>query len=387
MRQNKIDQHVKTIIKCDDVDNISDLHGIKGFKPGKTKKDTNRKIVDGPFNIDGPDNIAVVNHYIVKTRSEHRNKALRGRANTNNVKSLRKVDNFNSENHNEVTDTFASIIYDRSQKEYQSQMQSSLTTLKGGNSASIPIIIYSHSDVFDILKIQLEYFSKLFNNTQHDIYLFSNVPYSDNTSTNVNLKYKTILYDDKDPYFTRLLSCIRQINSEYFIITHESYILLKFDNDIINKLVNEMKENKIDSINLQHKNNYKPEIKITDTLSISKMKSNDLAFCVQPRIWNKESAINLFSSLGNKNYKTSEHNNTQSYIDKNQNTYITHSINYMALPGGVLKTIPEYCYVLITRNGKFMLCKKYDDVNSYVQNEFDNICNRYINNSKRTQTL
>lgn len=258
---------------------------------------------------------------------------------------------------------------------------------KGGNKSSIPILIYSHSDVFDVLKIQLEYFTKLFSNTSQEIYLLSNVPYPNNTSANINLKYTTILYDDNDTYFMRLLSCIREINAPYFIITPESDILLKFDSDVIDKLVNQMQEGKIDSINLQHKHNYKPEIKITDTLSISKMIGNDLVFCVQPRIWNRKSAINLFSALPDKNYKISENQNTQSYIEQNQTTYITHSVNSMTLPGGLLITIPEYCYVHITRKGKFMLCKKYKYVNPYMQKEFDNICNRYINNSKRTQTI
>ena len=258
---------------------------------------------------------------------------------------------------------------------------------KGGNNSSIPILIYSHSDVFDVLKIQLDYFTKLFSNTSQDIYLLSNIPYPENTSTNIKLKYTTILYDDKQQYFTRLLSCINQINSPYFIITHENDILLKFDKDIINRLVNEMKEKKIDSINLQHKDNYKPEIKISETLYISKMINDIYTFCVQPRIWNKESAIKLFSKFPNETYKSSENANIQDYMQKNQNTYITHSINIIVLPGDIIKTIPEYCYIHVTRSGKFIMCKKYDNVNEYIQKEFDSICSKYINNSKRTQSI
>jgi hypothetical protein len=264
---------------------------------------------------------------------------------------------------------------------------------KGGNKSSIPIIIYSHSDVFDVLKIQLEYFSKLFSNTTQDIYLFSNTPYPPDTSTDIKLKYKTILYDDNNPYFTRLLSCIRQIDSPYFIITHENDILLKFDKDIINKLVNQMEENKIDSINLQHKDNYtklvnetedkyKPEIKISETLYISKMTDDRFTFCVQPRIWKKESAINLFSALPHKPYfVSSENHDVQSYVLKNQITYIIYSINSI----GKHTTLPEYSFLHITIGGKFMSCKKNDNLDEYAQTEFNNICNKYIKNGKRNQ--
>jgi hypothetical protein len=160
MRQNKIDQHVKTIIKCDDVDNISDLHGIKGFKPGKNKKDTNGKIVDGPFNQSGPDNIAVINHYIIKTREEHDTKRGRGRANTNNVKHLRTAESFNSQNHNEVTDTAASIIYDRAHKEY------SLTQIKGGsNNLKVAIIFSGRIKGYENVKDKVLHIKNKYNAT------------------------------------------------------------------------------------------------------------------------------------------------------------------------------------------------------------------------------
>jgi hypothetical protein len=136
MRQKKIDDHVKTIIKCDDVDNIHCLHGIDGFKNGKNKKDTKRKIINGPFNKDGPDDVAVIHHYIIKTRQEHNNKIARGRANTNNNKELRKPESFNIQNFNEVEDKSASVIYDRAHKEYENQMKSALSILKGGNNSS-----------------------------------------------------------------------------------------------------------------------------------------------------------------------------------------------------------------------------------------------------------
>ena len=64
MRQKDINDHIKTIIKCNDVTTINCLDGIDGFKDGKHNKDTNGKIVNGP------NNIAVIHHYFTKTRQE-----------------------------------------------------------------------------------------------------------------------------------------------------------------------------------------------------------------------------------------------------------------------------------------------------------------------------
>jgi hypothetical protein len=352
---NDNENNVKGVIWLNDIlDNGIDLHNSK--VSGRTDK--------CPSGIQ-------LNHYAIQSK-EYFEKVKMSRGNATRPNNPRNWNYFKAYNHRNQENT-----------QLKQLTESNIHSKKhGGNKFLIPIIIYSHSDVFDVLKIQLEYFTKLFSNTQQDIYLLSNIPYTDS-----NIKYTTILYNDKDPYFTRLLSCINQINSEHFIITHESDILINFDKDVIEKLVNVMKEKKIDSINLQHIDGNTPEIKVSETLYISKMKGLNYIFCVQPRIWNRESAIKLFSSLPNKSYKSSENVNTQKYMQTNQNTYITHSTNKIILPGNVLKTIPEYYYIHITRNGKFMMCKKYDDVNPNIQTDFDRICNVYIKNSERSQTI
>ena len=239
------------------------------------------------------------------------------------------------------------------------------------------------------MNIQLDYFKKLFNNSDQDIYLLSNTPYNYISDTNNNnFKYKTILYDDTLPYFSRLLHCIQQIDSPYFIITHENDILIKFDKDAIYKMVDMMKNKHIDSINIQHPKvnpdtNYTPEIQITDTLFISKMKDNDkYIFCVQPRIWNKESAIKLFSNYTNKTYKNSENDNVQQYMKTQQNTYITYSNNYMIalFPGDI---IPEYCYLHITTQSLFFEYDKDSKIDPVLKEEHKIIFDKYIKNGNR----
>ena len=166
MRQTNVDRHVKTIVKCDDLNDISCLHGMNGFKTGKSKKDTNGKIVDGPFNVNGPNDVAVIHHYIIKTRVEHNIKKNRGRANTNNVKQLRTAESFNIQNHNEVKDESASVIYDRAKKEYESQLKGGSHSIKryknllksGGNieRTYVFIIPYRARVPHEIRKVQVK---------------------------------------------------------------------------------------------------------------------------------------------------------------------------------------------------------------------------------------
>ena len=87
---------------------------------------------------------------------------------------------------------------------------------------------------------------------------------------------KTILYDESKPYFHRLMTCIKEVNSDYIIFTHEDNILLQFDIDVINSMIHVMKVNKIDCIDLSNQvsdsTNTKSKIHIKDTLYISQSK-------------------------------------------------------------------------------------------------------------------
>ena len=103
-------------MNCEDVASVTEFHGIGNFKPGKHNRDTSGKIINGPFNPDGPSDVAVLNHYIVKTREEHTQKKNRGRANTNNPGNLRTNTSFNTQNYNEVQDDSAYKIYLKAQE-------------------------------------------------------------------------------------------------------------------------------------------------------------------------------------------------------------------------------------------------------------------------------
>jgi hypothetical protein len=240
----------------------------------------------------------------------------------------------------------------------------------------IPICIYAHSDTFDVLEIQFEYLAKLFNNTSQKIYLFTNKTYN-----NPTLLYETKIYNDSLPYNKRILHCINDIKSDYFIISQESDILLNYSKDIIKTLANTMKTNNIDSVDLKQRDGLNNEIKITDTLSLVNISNEAYTYNVQPRLWKTKSAITFYSKIPDKTYKNIESEDVEKYIKDNQNTYGIYSKNVI-FTTRFSSVVPEYTYLHITGQGKYLtLHSKVTD--TLVKKEYNNIFNKYMKKSSR----
>jgi len=77
------DRHIKSIAKLDHVLEVGHVHFVTKFMANYCTIDTNRRRVDGPFNLNPPSNIAVLHHYHTKSVGEYRLKRARGRADIN----------------------------------------------------------------------------------------------------------------------------------------------------------------------------------------------------------------------------------------------------------------------------------------------------------------
>lgn len=244
------------------------------------------------------------------------------------------------------------------------------------NDTNVPLCIYAHSDVFDVLCIQFDYLNKLFSNTSQKIYLFSNKNYDRDT----NLKYETILYDDNLPYTKKLELCMQKVKEDYLIFLHEKNILLKYSIDFINQLVNTMKTNNIDSIDLKSRNGCLNNIKVTDTIKLSNLEDKGFTYNAQPRLWKRTSAIKLFSSNQGKSYRESEDNEMQTYIQKNQKTYGLCSDNSIITILG-FELIHEFIYMPITHYNKFII-HPIEKIDTLIDSEYKTVYDKYIKDSK-----
>jgi hypothetical protein len=243
---------------------------------------------------------------------------------------------------------------------------------------AIPICIYSHSSFEDVLEIQFDYISKIPNISNQKIYLFIDKPYTKQTS----LKYQTILYDDNTVYSKRLIKCLSEVLEPYIILTHEIDILVEYDPNAMLEIKESMEKNTIDSIDLKHYSRCESLIKVNDSLSFSTPHSI-ATFNVQPHLWKKSSAINLFMSNDDKNYRSIEDQSVQNYIKSNQKTYSLCSKN----PVQSLRdhsVSPEYKFLHITTFEKFITPES--NLDKSIKLIYDEIYNRYIKNSKIRQT-
>lgn len=262
----------------------------------------------------------------------------------------------------------------------------------------IPICIYSHSDFFDILKIQLAYFKGLFKGTNQEIYLFVNTPYMEGGRKKIkhrkrslryrgikrntrkqtggspdNFSYKTIIYDDKMAYLGRLANCIQQVNAPYMILIQDNDILIRYNKDIVEKIANTMKEQNIDTVEFKIYPNTTDPIHLQDSISIVKKSiTEEYTFCVQPRIVKKESAIDLYTKFSTNDYKGSEGGAIQEYTRQTQKTYCIQDPNAVRSTRAFICSI-FFCYIHLPTNSNLIKCSLENKLEPFIQTEHENI--------------
>lgn len=98
-RSKNVNPHIKTIL------NLNTNCQMSVHSPSNLSiVDTNKKIISGPLNFEGDDNIAQINHYFCKTEDEFDIKSKRGR---NGYGSERDISDFIDNNINDTNDFYA----------------------------------------------------------------------------------------------------------------------------------------------------------------------------------------------------------------------------------------------------------------------------------------
>jgi hypothetical protein len=77
-RSVQIDPHIKSIVRIADVRFLNNCHFFVCDNGGTI--DTNGRVINCPFNPEGPEDVAVLHHYVTKSRDEYLQKISRGRA-------------------------------------------------------------------------------------------------------------------------------------------------------------------------------------------------------------------------------------------------------------------------------------------------------------------
>lgn len=105
-----VDEHVKSIAVTSDLTSLTNPH-FPNLVYGKVQRDTNGRLFHGPFNPNGPCDVAQINHYFCKTKEEWDLKARRGRADLPHSAPKRDPTEFGKHNFNDIEDTTAHDIF------------------------------------------------------------------------------------------------------------------------------------------------------------------------------------------------------------------------------------------------------------------------------------
>jgi len=153
----------------------------------------------------------------------------------------------------------------------------------------IPIVIYTHSDYFDVFKFNINSCIKL-RILARDWLV---TQFSDSTFLPDTVSMSGIQYHDNKSYGDRLLECLYNYKQELFLFIHEDFILYDVpNNDKLLEYYNIMEKNPQISFIRLLKTNEIADVKWGDTLYITNNK-----FAVQATLFRREWLEKFINSM------------------------------------------------------------------------------------------
>lgn len=228
----------------------------------------------------------------------------------------------------------------------------------------INYIVYSNSSYLDILQIQTDYIAGKGNVTL----------FIDDNNKDLDYIYKNykdvIFYKESEPYAERLFNCLQKYNHEYFLLIHDIDILLGTDDVKLVSILDYMKLNKIDRVDLKHSELYASSSiiditkdsfnewlkiesdKISDGLYMVKQENpSNYIYNVNPSFWLKSTLMDITGKFKNKSYRNIEDSDVQWY-STNFNIYRLYTTDYKKC--GYYNCTDVFVFLHISHNGRFL---------------------------------
>jgi hypothetical protein len=228
------------------------------------------------------------------------------------------------------------------------------------------------------------------NSADRDIFVASNMTTSvfriaNNGDVLINgagvyKKYnRVVFYNNNDPYAKRLHTCLQQINNEYFILIHDIDIVLNTDDFKLKKLIDCLKINNLDKIDLKYPTDslkresldtrkiYKindfndfttwvpkqttEEIDDSSTYLIVINEPGDYIYNVNPSIWKKAALYDIVNTFQYRTYRDIENIDVQNFCKKLKtlSLYTKKIIN-----AGYYNCVDLFKFLHITHGGKLL---------------------------------
>ena len=234
------------------------------------------------------------------------------------------------------------------------------------------ILLYTHSDYFDILPIQLEYFKRTVD-PYYSVSLIANQRFE-------ACAYPQYVYPESLPYSSRIRMGLDTIDSEFVLVLHENDIVLQLDPTIIRTFLETMKDRGITSLELKHDMRSIEPVQITPELVIAE-KRLDYMFSVQPTIWVRQKLVGLLAAFPNETYRTMENPGVHDYVRKHCKAMILQTQRPM-------KTIwytVDPCFVFLHLTSRLLLlpCRDENGIHPDIHAQHKAIYTTYLQTSSR----
>lgn len=266
----------------------------------------------------------------------------------------------------------------------------------------IHYVVYTHTDFLDICMIQTNY---LKNESKSLVINSNNLDINDLYSQYTDV----IFYDDSKEYSSRLQNLINIKNKyEYILLIHDIDIVIKKDDHILYKILELMKNRRIDKVDLQYdcnppytvnwyedcidintSENLKTKGEITDDnkIYLSRRLNGDYLYNVNPTIWNLHRLLEILNQFPNLGYRQIESNVL--LLQKMRSEFLIYQL--YSLPKNIVKTgyftsLYFFQFLHITHGGRLIPRDKSGQHNSLdesIFNEYENIYNNFLKDSKR----
>ena len=245
-------------------------------------------------------------------------------------------------------------------------------------------VVYSHSSFSDVFKVQNQYFKEI----KHEKILFIDI-----LDETIDYNFDRIIFYNPDlNYSKRLSECLRQMNTDkYVIFIHDNDILLKHCEKDIYHLTNIMTEYSIDRIDLQHKiDNHENihKIQYNNEIQLCQHKNaSGYNYNVNPSIYRFHKLKAIMDTF-DCSYRAIEwyESGVQEYCVNNLNTYTLYSSKPIC--AGYFNVTDIFIFLHITHHGELLPQEneKIRSMNEFVQNEYNDIIDKYSFNRVFTQS-
>ena len=150
------------------------------------------------------------------------------------------------------------------------------------NIMNLPIVVYSHSDYSDLWIPFFEGVKRYYHGCK--IYFLIDKP---NETFKEKYNLIEVIYDDSEKYSNRLISCLENIEDDFFIYLHEDMLIYDHvDVPQLNKIFNFIKTNNNYKFVRLLKSGVNSNLPVSDNLY--RLGEMDFLFSITPTIWDKE---------------------------------------------------------------------------------------------------